>query len=59
MAETKGDMSSLQLRAIEETKIKCAEKFFEQISRKVDPEKVRYGVVDSFGKLMEIVGVAT
>ena len=57
VAETKGDMSSLQLRAIEETKIRCAEKFFEQISRKVDPERVRYGVVNSYERLMEIVGV--
>ena len=56
VAETKGDMSSLQLRAIEETKIRCAEKFFEQISKKVDPEKVRYGVVDSYERLMEAVG---
>ncbi|MDG5816459.1 DEAD/DEAH box helicase family protein [Chitinispirillales bacterium ANBcel5] len=56
VAETKGSMSTLELRGIEEKKIECAKKFFEEINRKVDPEKVKYDVVNGFGKLMEIVG---
>ena len=56
VAETKGSMSTMELRAIEHTKIECARKFFEEINRKIDPEHVKYDVVDSYGKLMEIVG---
>lgn len=55
VAETKGSMSSLDLRPIEATKIQCARKFFEEINRKFAPENVKYDVVDSFGKLMELV----
>ena len=51
IAETKGDMSSMQLRKIEESKIKCARKFFAKITN----EQVRYEVVDGYGKLMEMV----
>lgn len=57
VAETKGSMSSMELRAIEHTKIECARKFFEEINRKIDPEHVEYDVVTSYGKLMEIVGM--
>ena len=49
-------MSTLDLREIEKTKIKCARKFFEEVNRKIDPENVKYDVVDGYGKLMEIVG---
>ncbi len=55
VAETKGSMSSMDLREIEETKIKCARKFFDEMNRRFSPENVRYDVVDSFGRLMEIV----
>lgn len=55
VAETKGSMSSMELREIEKTKIKCARKFFDDINQKFAPEKVKYDVVDSFGKLMELV----
>lgn len=57
VAETKGSMSTLELRAIEHTKIECARKFFSEINRRIDPKNVKYDVVTSFGKLMEIVGV--
>ncbi len=57
VAETKGSMSSMELRVIEHTKIECARKFFEEINRKIDPEHVKYDVVTSYGKLMEIVGM--
>ena len=59
VAETKGSMSSLELRQIEQTKIECARKFFAEVNRKINPGNVKYDVVDSFGKLMEIVGQST
>ena len=52
-------MASMELREIEKTKIKCARKFFDEINRKIDPKKVRYDVVDEYGKLMDIVGLGT
>ncbi|WP_415519607.1 MAG: type III restriction-modification system endonuclease [Desulfovibrio aminophilus] len=55
VAETKGSMSTLELRAIEEKKIECARKFFEELNKRVDPEKVKYDVVTDYGKLMELV----
>ncbi|MCA3081813.1 MAG: DEAD/DEAH box helicase family protein [Burkholderiales bacterium] len=55
VAETKGSMSTMQLTKIEETKIECARKFFDEINRKYAPEKVKYDVVKSFDKLMELV----
>jgi type III restriction enzyme len=51
VAETKGSMSSMELREIEKSKIKCARKFFKDITS----EQVKYDVVDSFGRLMELV----
>ena len=51
IAETKGSMSSMELREIEETKIKCARKFF----AKITSDQVKYDVVDSYNKLMELV----
>ncbi|MEZ5505062.1 MAG: DEAD/DEAH box helicase family protein [Gammaproteobacteria bacterium] len=51
IAETKGSMSSMDLRSIEKSKIECARKFF----AKITSEQVRYDVVDSYGKLMELV----
>lgn len=51
VAETKGSMSSLQLRAIENAKIACADKFFQKITS----GDVVYHVVDNYGKLIEMV----
>ncbi|MDH3349173.1 MAG: hypothetical protein OEM02_13870 [Desulfobulbaceae bacterium] len=59
VAETKGSMSTMELREIEKTKIECARKFFAEINRKVNPNNVKYDVVNSFGKLMELVGAGT
>lgn len=53
IAETKGTMSSLQLKEIENVKIKCAKKFFEKITS----DQVKYDVVNSYEKLMQIVQV--
>lgn len=55
IAETKGDMSSLKLRGIEDRKIECARKFFEKINTEVTTENVKYDVVTSYSKLMEVV----
>ena len=51
VAETKGSMSSMDLRKIEESKIECARKFF----AKITSDQVKYEVVDGYGKLMELV----
>lgn len=49
--KTKGSMSSMELRKIEESKIECARKFF----KKITSDQVKYDVVNSYGKLMELV----
>ena len=51
VAETKGSMSSMQLRLIEESKIHCAREHFKAISG----ENVVYDVVDSYQTLLEKV----
>lgn len=51
VAETKGSMSSLQLRLVEEAKIHCAREHFKAISG----DNVIYDVVDSYTALMEKV----
>ena len=51
VAETKGSMSSLDLRPIEKAKIDCAKKLFEKLSNGL----VQYDQVDSFDELMNKV----
>jgi len=51
VAETKGSMSSMQLRLIEESKIHCAREHFKAISN----GNVVYDVADSYQALMEKV----
>ena len=51
MAETKGSLESLQLKPIEQAKIKCAKKLFDELSGK----QVRYDVVDDYDKLYNLV----
>jgi type III restriction enzyme len=58
VAETKGTMSSMKLREIENTKIACARKFFDEIGRRVSEDRVKYDVVTDYAKLMDIVGRA-
>ena len=55
VAETKGSLSSLELREVESVKIKCARKFFEKLNTEIENDKVRYDVVNSFDKLMDLV----
>ena len=51
VAETKGSMSSMQLREIEKSKIHCAKEHFKAISG----DNVVYDVVDSYSSLLDIV----
>lgn len=51
VAETKGSLSSMDLRHVENAKIDCAKKFFEKITS----DQVKYSVVDTYGTLMQLV----
>lgn len=51
VAETKGSLSSFDLRKIEEFKLDCARTFF----AKITSDQVKYDVVDSYSKLMQLV----
>ena len=51
IAETKGSMDTLELRAVEKAKIECARKHFKCISN----DEIKYDVVDSYEKLIELV----
>ena len=51
VAETKGSMSTMELREIESAKIKCARKHFAAISS----DSVTYDVVDSYERLLDLV----
>lgn len=51
IAETKGSMESMELRPIEQAKIKCAKKLFNEIST----DNVVYGQVDSYQSLLDIM----
>ena len=54
VAETKGSMSTLQLKGVEEAKIECARKFFASLNDKAE-NGVRYDVVDSYDSLLGLV----
>lgn len=56
VAETKGSLSSLQLRGVEEAKIECARKFFASIAQESDQE-VTYEVVTDYTELLQLVTV--
>lgn len=51
IAETKGTMESLNLRPIEQAKISCAKKLFNEMST----SKVKYHEVDSYTKLLNVI----
>ena len=51
VAETKGSMSSMQLKLMEDSKIHCAREHFKAISS----ENIKYDVVDSYEALMDLV----
>ena len=56
VAETKGSMSTLQLKGVENAKIECAKKFFASLSGRADHGNVKYDVVDSYDSLLTLVG---
>jgi len=51
VAETKGTMDSMELRGIEEAKIKCARKLFNEMSS----SEVRYQAVASYDDLLQAI----
>lgn len=55
VAETKGSMSSLELREIEKTKIECAKRFFDSLNLVNQGENIKYDMIDSYEKLMDLV----
>ena len=55
VAETKGTMSTMEIRALEETKIQCAHKFFEEINKKIADGHVRYGMIENYGDLITLI----
>ncbi len=52
IAETKGSMDSMHLRKIEDAKIKCAKRLFNELST----SKVKYHDVDSYQTLLNVMG---
>lgn len=55
VAETKGSMSSMQLKEIEQAKISCAKKLFKKLSDQDVNKRVVFDVVDSFQSLKMLV----
>lgn len=53
IAETKGSMSTLDLRPAEKAKIDCAKKLFNEMST----SKVKYGKVSSYEDLLNIISL--
>lgn len=51
VAETKGDVSDLQLREVEKAKIECARRHFSVISS----DNVKYSAVSSYSELLKLV----
>lgn len=51
IAETKGSMSTTELRGVEKAKIECAKKHFQAICK----DNVKYDVVDSYQSLIDIL----
>ncbi|OBI72036.1 type III restriction-modification system endonuclease [Mycobacterium sp. E740] len=56
VAETKGSLSSLQLKGAEQAKIECARKFFKSLNEK-NGDDVKYDVVTDYTELMQLVTV--
>ena len=55
VAETKGSLSSMQLKGAESAKIECARRFFESLNTK-NGHVVKYDVVTDYSTLMSLVG---
>ncbi|MCW3472284.1 DEAD/DEAH box helicase family protein [Rhodococcus pyridinivorans] len=54
VAETKGSLSTLQLKGAEKAKIDCARKFFDALNKR-NGQDVKYDVVTDYTELMQLV----
>jgi type III restriction enzyme len=54
VAETKGTLSTLELKGVENAKIDCARKFFAVLNEK-HSRNVRYDVVTDYAQLLSLV----
>ena len=54
VAETKGSLSTRQLKGVEDAKIECARKFFASLSEK-NGNDVTYDIVTDYTELMQLV----
>ncbi|OAH60204.1 restriction endonuclease subunit R [Dietzia cinnamea] len=54
VAETKGSLSTMQLKGVENAKIECARKFFDSLNEK-NGQDVMYNVVTDYTDLMKLV----
>lgn len=54
VAETKGSLSTLQLKGAEEAKIECARRFFATLNQEAGQD-VKYDVVTDYSELMKLV----
>lgn len=54
VAETKGSLSTLQLKGMEDAKIECARKFFTSLNAK-NGNDINYDVVTDYTELMQLV----
>jgi type III restriction enzyme len=54
VAETKGSLSTLQLKGVEDAKIECARKFFASLNEKYNQD-VTYHAVTDYTELMQLV----
>ncbi len=57
VAETKGSLSTLQLKGVENAKIECARKFFAALSARTN-QNVTYDVVSDYSELMQLVATS-
>lgn len=55
VAETKGSLSSLELRGAELAKIECAKKLFKKLNEVAETPGVKYGVITDYTELMQLV----
>lgn len=55
VAETKGSLSSMDLRSLEQSKIECARKFFIELAEKQNDPSIKYQVVDNYESLLNLV----
>ncbi|MFI8592115.1 restriction endonuclease [Dietzia maris] len=55
VAETKGSLSSLELRGGENAKIECARKLFKKLNDEAVETGIKYDVVTNYSELMELV----